>query len=58
MRFVLLGGILGEFDVKNGGLIYLSLLVLLTLEHGEVDAFQRDDDVQAGHASVESVGYQ
>ena len=38
MGLVLFGGIFGEFDVEQGVLISLSLLVLLIFKHGEMDA--------------------
>lgn len=58
MGLVLLGGVLGQFDVEKRVLIDLSLFVLLALEDGEVDALKGNDHVQAGYASVEGVGYQ
>jgi hypothetical protein len=58
MRLVFLGRVLGELDVEQRVLIDLTLLVLLTLEHSEVNAFQGDYHVQTGHASMEGVGYQ
>ncbi len=40
MTLVILGGELGEFDVEEGVFILLSLLVLLALEHCEVQTLQ------------------